>query len=154
MIHHHGQNDNIHNQFTSRKRREYSQCNVPRVPASVYDFWLPNFSVRVFVCVIYIGEWFVLQLLTTVRDSTNAQKRLRVSCVQHFQMRLLASLPSGISLRRGHGLLKTTFKNNLPSKGIPVCTKGEEDPLRWYSSLTQLYITKSSCFIPQLPVST
>jgi hypothetical protein len=28
------------------------------------------------------------------------------------------------------------FKNNLPSKGIQVCTKGEEDQMRWHSSLT------------------
>jgi hypothetical protein len=47
------------------------------------------------------------------------------------------------------------FKNNLPlpRKGIPVRTEGEEDQMRWHSSLTQLYITKRSCFKPQLPVS-
>jgi hypothetical protein len=51
-------------------------------------------------------------------------------------------------LKEWSWIAENYFKNNLPSKGIQVCTKGEQDQMRWHSSLTQLYIAKRSCIIP------
>ena len=140
------------NLFTSRKRREYSQCNVPLVPASIYGFWLPYFSVRVCVCVFF--RWMFGAPTVNYGNKTN-------KCIESFTgilgpTRLNAFVGFTAirnKLKAWSWIAENYFKNNLPSKGIQVCTKGEEDQMRWHSSLTQLYIAKRSCIIPQLPVS-
>jgi len=169
MIHYHGQNDNIHNQFLLG-RVTYASSNglqpvhisqttriqsVQRTTCpSEYLWLLVTIFQRACLCVCVFFRWMFGAPTVNYGNKTN-------KCIESFTgilgpTRLNAFVGFTAirnKLKAWSWIAENYFKNNLPSKGIQVCTKGEEDQMRWHSSLTQLYIAKRSCIIPQLPVS-